>query len=137
MTDTFNPASLVSRTLDTVLANIIAGKYGSSLPPQETLAKELGVSRVVMREALVILRFCRVLTIRPKTGTKINDRSVWRPAILGAQENSASVAAIQFALEAPEGMTWLRLWNEGSFESCRREWPEAPAECYAGAEVTA
>ncbi|MEZ2310811.1 hypothetical protein AB6809_29625 [Paraburkholderia sp. RCC_158] len=48
--------------------------------------------------------------------------------------NSASVAAIQFALDADEGMTWLRLWNQGEFESCRREWPEAPDECYIGAD---
>ncbi|MFM0595359.1 hypothetical protein [Paraburkholderia dilworthii] len=49
-------------------------------------------------------------------------------------DNSASVAAIQFALEADEGMEWLSLWNEGSFDSCRREWPEAPQECYVGAD---
>lgn len=49
-------------------------------------------------------------------------------------DNSTSVAAIQFALGADEGMSWLRLWNEGEFEACRREWPESPAECYIGAD---
>ncbi|MFP3609237.1 hypothetical protein SB778_03870 [Paraburkholderia sp. SIMBA_050] len=47
---------------------------------------------------------------------------------------NAAVPAIQFALEADEGMTWLRLWNEGEFEACRREWPEAPDDCYIGAD---
>jgi hypothetical protein len=48
--------------------------------------------------------------------------------------NNPAVAAIQFALEADEGMEWLGLWNEGEFERCRREWPEAPKECYIGAD---
>jgi len=48
----------------------------------------------------------------------------------------AAVHAIQFALrhDIDEGEVWLRLWNEGSFEVCRREWPEAPIECYIGAD---
>ncbi|MCY1313295.1 hypothetical protein D9M70_638040 [compost metagenome] len=46
----------------------------------------------------------------------------------------AAVEAIQFALTADEGMAWLRLWNEGDFDACRREWPEAPKECYIGAD---
>jgi hypothetical protein len=50
-------------------------------------------------------------------------------------DNSAPVAAIQFALSADEGMTWLRLWNEGEFEACRREWPEASDDCYIGADL--
>ena len=50
------------------------------------------------------------------------------------QDNSASIAAIQFALQADEGMVWLRNWNEGEFEICRREWPESPPECYIGAD---
>jgi hypothetical protein len=49
-------------------------------------------------------------------------------------DNSASVAAIQFALEAEQGKAYLRLWNEGEFEACRHEWPEAPDECYIGAD---
>lgn len=48
--------------------------------------------------------------------------------------SGASEAAIEFALTAEEGMTWLRLWNEGEFEACRSEWPEAPPECYIGAD---
>ena len=50
------------------------------------------------------------------------------------EDYSASVAAIKFAVDADDGMQWLRNWNEGEFEICRREWPEAPDECYIGAD---
>ncbi|MDR9847080.1 hypothetical protein [Herbaspirillum huttiense] len=46
----------------------------------------------------------------------------------------AAVAAIQFSLEAEDGQSFLRLWNEGEFDVCRREWPEAPKEVYIGAD---
>ncbi|WP_175981388.1 ead/Ea22-like family protein [Burkholderia sp. BCC1630] len=48
----------------------------------------------------------------------------------------ASVAAIQYALDADEGFEWLSLWNEGEFERCRRDWPDAPDDCYIGADPT-
>ncbi|MDR6500339.1 hypothetical protein J2785_003495 [Burkholderia ambifaria] len=51
-----------------------------------------------------------------------------------AQINDASVAAIQYALDAEEGFEWLALWNEGEFDRCRRSWPDAPEECYIGAD---
>lgn len=50
----------------------------------------------------------------------------------------AAVAAIAFALQVEHedgsGMDYLRCWNEGDFDACRREWPEAPDECYVGAD---
>jgi len=49
--------------------------------------------------------------------------------------NEASIAAIQFALEAEEGLEFLRLWNESEFEAIREEWPDCPEECFIGAEV--
>ena len=52
-------------------------------------------------------------------------------------DNSASVAAIQFALSGEDGLAFLRCWNEGDFDACRREWPEAPVECYIGADPLA
>ncbi|MBY4947044.1 hypothetical protein K6V92_10480 [Cupriavidus respiraculi] len=53
---------------------------------------------------------------------------------VGEAVANPAVDAIQFALEAEDGMTWLRLWNEGEFDTCRREWPEAPEDCYIGAD---
>jgi hypothetical protein len=35
-----------------------------------------------------------------------------------------------FLLTTDDPMNFLRCWNEGNFEACRREWPEAPDEVY-------
>jgi DNA-binding FadR family transcriptional regulator len=88
-TTAFNETSRVARTLDALLKGILAGKYGTTLPPQETLSKSLGVSRTVMREAIVILRFCNVLSIRPKIGTHIKPSSEWKSALLETVEKAA------------------------------------------------
>ena len=47
----------------------------------------------------------------------------------------AAVAAIAFALKTDDGLTFLRLWNEGEFDVLRREWPEAPEDIYIGADA--
>lgn len=52
----------------------------------------------------------------------------------GGGGTDAAVAAIRFALEADDGMAWLRCWNEGDFDACRNEWPETPEECFIGAD---
>ncbi|RQU12378.1 hypothetical protein DF153_18520 [Burkholderia cenocepacia] len=51
-----------------------------------------------------------------------------------AHIKDASVAAIQYALDAEEGFEWLSLWNEGEFDRCRHGWPDAPDDCYIGAD---
>lgn len=53
---------------------------------------------------------------------------------MNPEDNRAAVAAIQFALDCEEGLAFLRCWNQGDFDTCRKEWPEAPAECYVGAD---
>lgn len=47
-----------------------------------------------------------------------------------------AVAAIEFALsrECEDPMSFLRCWNEGEFDSIRREWPEAPQAVFMGAD---
>lgn len=47
---------------------------------------------------------------------------------------NAAVAAIQFALETDDGLTFLRLWNYGEFDKTRRDWPDAPEDVYIGAD---
>lgn len=47
-----------------------------------------------------------------------------------------AAAAVEFALTAESGLEFLRFWNEGAFEKCRRRWPHAPNECYLGANPT-
>lgn len=48
--------------------------------------------------------------------------------------NNPAVAAILYALEADEGFEFLSYWNEGEFDICRRNWPDAPEEVYIGAD---
>jgi len=48
--------------------------------------------------------------------------------------NNPAVAAIEFALEADDGIDFLRYWNEGEFSVLRQEWPEAPETVYIGAD---
>lgn len=39
-------------------------------------------------------------------------------------------ALTAFLLTAEEPIAFLRRWNEGSFDICRKEWPEAPEDLY-------
>lgn len=48
--------------------------------------------------------------------------------------NSASVAAIQFALDADAGIEFLRSWNQDDFDVIREKWPEAPEAVFIGAD---
>lgn len=49
-------------------------------------------------------------------------------------DEDAAVAAIAFALGDDDGLTFLRLWNEGEFDVIRKEWPEAPEDVFTGAD---
>jgi hypothetical protein len=51
-----------------------------------------------------------------------------------AANQDAAIAAIAFALHADEGLEFLRCWNQGDFDVCREEWPEAPEAVYVGAD---
>lgn len=33
-----------------------------------------------------------------------------------------------------EPLEFLRCWNQGDFDICRKDWPDAPPECYLGAD---
>lgn len=46
----------------------------------------------------------------------------------------AAVAAIQFALEADDGMEFLRAWMQGDFPEIRRDWPDVPEAVFVGAD---
>lgn len=87
--------------------------------------------------------------MRGDGGTERIDGKAWErveelAAFLGALaqqpaavDGACAAAAIRFALTDPEGMTFLRLWNEGDFDTLRREWPDAPIEVYVGADPIA
>lgn len=48
--------------------------------------------------------------------------------------SDAAIAAIQFALETDDGLTFLRCWNYGDFAAIRREWSDAPDSVFVGAD---
>lgn len=47
-------------------------------------------------------------------------------------QNDTWRALCAFLLTAEEPIAFLHAWNEGDFDTCRREWPEAPPEVYPG-----
>lgn len=49
--------------------------------------------------------------------------------------HDAAAEAISFSLETSDGLAFLRAWQVGDFDRCRREWPEAPSTVYEGADV--
>lgn len=55
-----------------------------------------------------------------------------RPAL--ENEGDTFRALVSFILHADEPMSFLRAWNEGDFDTCRREWPEAPESVYPSRE---
>lgn len=50
---------------------------GEALPNEEELGAELTVSRTVLREAIKVLAAKRLVESRPKTGTRVLERSEW------------------------------------------------------------
>jgi DNA-binding FadR family transcriptional regulator len=50
---------------------------GNPLPPEDELGAQLAVSRTVLREAIKVLAAKRLVESRPKTGTRVLDRSDW------------------------------------------------------------
>jgi DNA-binding FadR family transcriptional regulator len=70
--------SAVDRTLENLVELVISLGAGAKIPAQDVLAKQLLVSRTVLREALVVLEHLNVLNVRPKTGTTINKPDDWK-----------------------------------------------------------
>jgi GntR family galactonate operon transcriptional repressor len=50
---------------------------GDPLPTEDELSGELSVSRTVLREAIKVLAAKRLVESRPKTGTRVQQRSEW------------------------------------------------------------
>ncbi len=48
----------------------------------------------------------------------------------------AAVAAIEYAIDmnTDDGLYFLMAWHQGDFDVCRRDWPDAPDDCYIGAD---
>lgn len=78
------------------------------------------------------LRSCTALGLEPED-------SSWFEVVgeleTQAQGHDCFNAVITFALKDKENYDFLRSWNDGDFEGCREWWPEAPDECYIGADT--
>lgn len=57
-----------------------------------------------------------------------------RPSKPKAQyRGDAAIEAMKYALNAEEGMEFLRCWMHGDFGAIRKEWPDAPESVFVGA----
>jgi hypothetical protein len=54
-----------------------------------------------------------------------------------APATAPAIAAIEYALEANEGIEFLRVWLHGQFDVIRDEWPDAPQSVYIAAPAPA
>jgi DNA-binding FadR family transcriptional regulator len=67
------------RVVDEIGRRVTAGAWGpgDSLPVEDALAAEIGVSRGVVREAVKALVAKGMLHVRPRTGTRVLPREHW------------------------------------------------------------
>ncbi len=65
--------------VDALAGDIAAGRYrpGDSLPVEQDLCAAFAVSRTTIREALKTLSAKGIVSVRPKTGTRILPRECW------------------------------------------------------------
>lgn len=74
-----NRRKLYEYIVEEIGIRILNGTYavGQTLPNEDTLSKELDISRGVLREATKVLTQKGLIQTRPKTGTRITPRSSW------------------------------------------------------------
>lgn len=74
-----NRRKLYEYIVEEIGIRILNGTYevGQTLPNEDTLSKELDISRGVLREATKVLTQKGLIQTRPKTGTQITPRSSW------------------------------------------------------------
>lgn len=72
-------SNLHDRIVEALGTRIVAGEFseGSTMPTEDALATQLGVSRNALREAMKVLASKGLLEIRPKTGTRILPTAEW------------------------------------------------------------
>ena len=70
---------LHGEVVHTIGLQIVSGELqpGDPLPPEDDLSSNLSVSRTVLREAVRVLAAKGLVQARPKTGTRVRERSDW------------------------------------------------------------
>jgi DNA-binding FadR family transcriptional regulator len=73
------PKRLHEFVVDELGSRIVRGDLApdTSLPIEDDLATEFGVSRTVVREAIKVLAHKRLLKVRPRTGTRVSPAAEW------------------------------------------------------------
>ena len=73
------PKRLHEFVVDELGSRIVRGDLqpGQALPIEDSLARDLGVSRTVVREAIKGLAQKQLLTVRTRTGTRISPTAEW------------------------------------------------------------
>lgn len=73
------PQTMHQQIVEGLGRRIVGGEYepGSYLPREEQLCEQLGVSRVVVREAVKVLEAMGILDVRPKRGTRVLPMESW------------------------------------------------------------
>jgi GntR family transcriptional regulator, transcriptional repressor for pyruvate dehydrogenase complex len=102
------PERLYERIVSQIEERIVAGelKTGDQLPPENELAKQFGVSRTAVREAIKTLHEKRLVEIRPGKGTFITNgmpdgvrHSLGMLMKFGAPNGSANLVEVREILE--------------------------------------
>lgn len=70
--------SLINRCIRRLIAWHVTRPEHNALPSQEVLAKTIGVSRTVLREALQTLQVRPMLEVRPRAGMRVVSEQRWR-----------------------------------------------------------
>lgn len=70
-------SSNVDHVVKVMMDRITSGYWVDTIPTQESIAIEMGVSRTLLREAVAKLEHCGILQCRPKLGTNIRAKMYW------------------------------------------------------------
>ncbi len=101
------------------IRNLIKNKglgAGDSLPPQRSLANELGISRTSLREALATLEALGIVHIHAGKGVYITDRQIHTPMDQDRNRHAAQVYQFRLAIEPYVAGLAAQMRNAGHLE---------------------